>query len=90
MLGYASTDHRSAFYHLPSELRGEGVHEGRPVKLTTLCPMDLGMQYTSDGLPLKFLVDSYPIIRWQDRWGTWWEHKKGVVQEIDENEPWMP
>jgi hypothetical protein len=90
LLGYASTDHRSAFYYLPPELRGEEVHEGRPVKLTTLCPMDLGMRYTSDVIASKFLVDSYPIIRWQDRWGTWWEHKKGVVQEIDENEPWMP
>jgi hypothetical protein len=90
LIGYASVDHRSAFYHLPPELRGEGVHEGRPVKLTTLCPMDLGMRYTSDVIASKFLVDSYPIIRWQDRWDTWWEHKKGVVRGIDENESWTP
>jgi hypothetical protein len=52
--------------------------------------MDLGMRYTSDVIASKFLADSYPIIRWQDRWGVWWEHKKGVVRDIDENEPWAP
>jgi len=29
--------------------------------------MDLGIRYTNDVIATKFLVGSYPVIRWQDR-----------------------
>ena len=44
------------------------------------------MRFSSDALTVRNLYGSYAIIRWRDRWGTWWEHKRGEVRPIDESE----
>ena len=32
----------------------------------------------------------FPVVRWNDRWGTRWEHRKGEVRQIEEREDWKP
>lgn len=86
--GYENTEFFSSWYKLPAELRREGV--AQPLRNSspgTLTCHDLGMRYSTDDVAEKYLVGSYPIVRWQDHWGTWWEHKKGVVGQIKEEEP---
>jgi hypothetical protein len=86
---YGKTEHLSSWYSLPEELRPKGIWEARSFgRGDTLTPMDLGLRYTADPTAVKFLVGSYPLVRWTDRWGTHWEHRRGEVRKIDEGEPW--
>ena len=32
----------------------------------------------------------YALARWTDHWGTRWEHKRGVVRIIRDDEMWEP
>jgi hypothetical protein len=90
LVGYGRTEHLSSYHSLPGELRPSGVWEGGSAGLSTLSPTDLGMRYTGDVMATKFLVGCYPVIRWQDRWGSCWEQKQGVVKEIKQGETWKP
>ena len=49
-----------------------------------------GMQFIGKGMVPADLKGVYAIVRWTDRWGTRWEHRKGDVQPIAEDEPWKP
>lgn len=92
ILSYDKIEHLSSWHNLPPELRGVG--ELSPSKSIAgrdvLTPADLAMRFLTDDMAERFLVGSYPIVRWQDHWGTWWEHKKGVVREITNGEEWNP
>jgi hypothetical protein len=55
-----------------------------------LTPWDMGMRFESDGIHERELAGWYPLVRWTDRWGTRWEHKRGVVRTVREDEPWEP
>jgi hypothetical protein len=91
LTGYGKTEHLSSWFNLPEELRPQGIWDARSVGLgNTLTPMDLGLRYTSDVMAVKFLVGSYPIVRWTDRWGTCWQHKQGDVHQVAEGEDWKP
>jgi hypothetical protein len=35
-----------------------------------------------------FLKNPYPVVRWADRWGTRWEHRRGEVRQVRDDEPW--
>lgn len=90
LTSYGRTERLSSYFSLREELR-QGVWEPSGNNgLRTLTPMDLGLRYSTDVKARKFLVGSYPIVRWADRWGTRWEHKQGVVRKITEGEPWAP
>jgi hypothetical protein len=52
-----------------------------------LAPWDVGLRFYSDPSPIE---SWYPIVRWTDRWGTRWEHRRGQVRPINEREPWKP
>jgi hypothetical protein len=55
-----------------------------------LTPRDAGVRFESYTVPVAALSDPYPVVRWTDRWGTRWEHKKGVVMRVRDDEPWEP
>ncbi len=49
-----------------------------------------GLDFRSDPIADDKLAGPYPVVRWHDRWGTCWEHKKGKVERIEEGAPWKP
>jgi hypothetical protein len=87
---YSKTRFVSSFANIPEEFGGMGAWEPKGMSSTSLTPMDVGMEWSTGRMAKKFLVGSYPIVRWQDHWGTWWEHKKGVVREIEDGAQWEP
>jgi hypothetical protein len=86
--------HASAFYKLPKILLAgeEGKSESQewPGESTVLTPSDPGLRIIGLARHVRELIDSYPVVRWTDRWGTRWEHKQGEVRQIGENEEWRP
>jgi hypothetical protein len=48
------------------------------------------MRYSSDAIAVENLRGSFPVVRWRDHWGTWWEHKQGWVWQIKEGQEWTP
>ncbi len=52
-----------------------------------LTPWDAGMRFESDEIHVRHISEPYSVIRWTDRWGQRWEHKKGEVRRVDESEP---
>jgi hypothetical protein len=87
---YSKTRFVSSFVNIPAQFAGKGAWEPQGISSTSLTPMDVGMEWSTGRVAKKFLVGSYPIVRWQDHWGAWWEHKKGVVREIEDGAPWEP
>lgn len=55
-----------------------------------LTPWDAGMTIETDLIDLQRLTDPHVIVRWIDRWGTRWEHKRGEVQPIQPGAQWSP
>jgi hypothetical protein len=52
-----------------------------------LAPWDVGLRFYSDP---RAIAVWYPIVRWTDRWGIRWEHRRGIVRPIKDGEPWKP
>jgi hypothetical protein len=79
-----------SFNSLPTELRsGEQPTPEIPLR-GVLTPFDRSIRFETDDIHEKHLVSPYPVVRWVDHWGTWWEHKRGVVRPIADAEPWVP
>jgi hypothetical protein len=55
-----------------------------------LTPWDTGITAETDPIGVRHLTDPRVIVRWTDRWGTRWEHKRGDVQPVDESAQWAP
>jgi hypothetical protein len=90
MTSYGRTEHFTSWSTIP-QLMTEGLSGGgRDIYLSTLTPYDLGMRYSNDATVVRHLIGSYPIVRWTDRWGMRWEHKRGEVRQIKEGEQWLP
>jgi hypothetical protein len=53
-----------------------------------LTPWDTGITAETDSLGVQRLTDPRVIVRWTDRWGTRWEHKRGDVHPVDESAQW--
>ena len=75
---------------LPEEITTGVTEDVRVIWGDTLRSTDIGMRFSSDALTVRDLYGSYPIVRWRDRWNTWWEYKHGEVRETTESEPWKP
>jgi hypothetical protein len=76
------------FDDLPKELR-RGDRAGSELPLRgVLTPFDKGIRFETDEIHEDHLVSPYPIVRWVDHWGTWWEHKRGAVRRIADGEQW--
>jgi len=55
-----------------------------------LAPWDTGIRFETDAIHERHLASWYPVVRWTDRWGVWWEYKRGAVRPIRGDEPWVP
>jgi hypothetical protein len=61
-----------------------------PAMRGVLPPRHTGMWFETDDVRVQNLASPYPVVRWTDRWGTRWEHKRGNVQQIQEDAAWCP
>jgi hypothetical protein len=71
---------------LPPGWQASDEHAGYGV----LTPWDGGLRFETDTVHVKFLSRPYPLVRWTDRWGTRWEHRRGEVRQARDDEPWTP
>jgi len=55
-----------------------------------LTPWDLSMLFETETVHVKFLKSWYPVVRWTDRWGARWEHRRGEVRQVRDDEAWAP
>jgi len=55
-----------------------------------LTPWDTGIRFESPVVPAEKVAGSYVAARWTDRWGTRWEHRRGEVHQVRDNDPWSP
>lgn len=55
-----------------------------------LASWDTGIRFETDAIHERHLASWYPVVRWTDRWGTRWEHKRGVVRQVTDTQPWEP
>jgi hypothetical protein len=75
---------------LPEFFRAGWSSSDEQVTSDVLTPWSAGIRFETDEIHVQHLRGPYPIVRWTDRWATRWEHKKGVVRQIREDEPWAP
>lgn len=76
---------------LPAGLRlNWGTPERDTAMMNVLTPWDEGMRFASDGIHARHLASWYPVVRWTDRWGTRWEHKRGEVRPVKPGAAWRP
>jgi hypothetical protein len=80
LTGYADLDEK-----LREDLSGPQEYN---IYLDRLAPWDIGIRVVSDPMAVKFTRGSYPVVRWTDRWGTRWEHRRGQVRQIDDSAQW--
>lgn len=90
LTSYGKTEHFTSWSTVPQPMTEGLSGGGRDIYLSTLTPNDLGMRYSSDAMVVRDLFGSYPIVRWTDRWGTRWEHKRGEARQIKEGAQWHP
>lgn len=80
----------TGFEQVPEVLRS-GYYASREQAVRgVLTPFDVGIRFETDEIHLRYLSGPFPIVRWTDRWGTRWEHKRGVVRQIGDDAPWEP
>lgn len=53
-----------------------------------LVPGD-GVEIASGAVPGSQLAGPYPIVRWTDMQGQRWEHRRGEVRRVADDEPWL-
>jgi len=47
-----------------------------------LAPWDAVIRFESDEVHVQNLKSPYPLVRWTDRWGTRWEHRRGCCSSF--------
>jgi hypothetical protein len=88
LVQFAGSERVTGAQELPDLLSDgmEGLLESL-IHSDRLAPWDVGLRFYSDPMPL---ASWYPIVRWTDRWGTRWEHRRGEVRQISESAQWAP
>lgn len=90
MIPYHRFERISGFGQVPEVLRsGYRPSPERPMR-GVLTPFDTGIRFETDGIHERSLAGPYPVVRWTDRWGATWEHKRGFARPVREDEPWGP
>jgi hypothetical protein len=74
--------------NLSDRLRAGQPGLTEPAYGNSLTPWDAGMRFQTDQLGSLHVTGPYAVVRWTDRWGQRWEHKKGEVRKISEDEHW--
>lgn len=49
---------------------------------------DQDIVFESDPVNDGQVAGAYPVVRWTDRWGKRWEHKRAEVRQIKDDAPW--
>jgi hypothetical protein len=80
------------FAELPKRLRGDrNLEPGSDTAIhDTLTPWDTGVRFVADPIETRTLERPYSLVRWTDRWGAWWEHRRGEVRQVGDDEPSVP
>jgi hypothetical protein len=92
LVSFGKSERVSGTAELDKELRG-GMYGGLEAALHAdrLSPWDRGIRFETGPMPTEHLSGAYPVVRWMDRWGTRWEHRRGEVRQVaDGSEPWQP
>jgi hypothetical protein len=90
MLPHSGYRRVAGFESVSKLLRGgywEASESDAPIVLT---PFDAGIRFETNSVIERKLPSMYPVVRWRDRWGTRWEHKRGVVRQVVDGDPWEP
>jgi hypothetical protein len=61
---------------------------GDSIVNTTLPPWTAGLLIEANDIDPERATGAYVIVRWTDRWGKRWQHNRGEVKQIGENDPW--
>src|SRR4029077_15976569 len=88
-----SPDGKSLVAAHPKEIPGSQEIPGKELwaaYLGVLTPWDSYIEFQTDDLPISGVTSFFPVVRWTDRWGTCWEHKRGEVREVMDGRPWVP
>jgi hypothetical protein len=89
-VGHRAYRHMWGYASIPDTLlhgwRESSEHAGYSV----LTPWDGGLRFETDAVHVKFLSHPYSLVCWTDRWGTRWEHRRGEVRQVRDNEEWAP
>jgi len=78
----------SGFGRVPEQLRKEFDSRDETAARDILTPWDAGLRFEADAMEVRDLKSPYLLVRWTDRWGTRWEHKRGEVGQVRDDEPW--
>ena len=78
------------FASVPEGLRGGWDPAEERAMYGVLTPWDRGIRFESDNVHVRFLKSPYPLVRWTDQWGTRWEHRRGQVRQVRDDEEWAP
>jgi hypothetical protein len=88
LVGHHRSERLAGLDNLPDVLRA-----GQPGLIESaydnaLTPWDAGMRFQTDAIGVRHIAQPYAVVRWTDRWGQRWEHKKGRVRKINDGEKW--
>src|SRR6266851_6980094 len=81
-------DHNLA--NLPDKLRAGQPDRTEAAHGSVLTPWEAGMRFECQRVHTKDISGPYAVVRWTDRWGQRWKHKKGEVRKIAGGEQWNP
>jgi hypothetical protein len=95
LFGIAREERFGGYDSLPTRLKDTYAKLGNPVAQgNVLGPRDtdIGMRFETGLVPEHGIAwpGPYAVVRWRDRWGQKWEHKKGTVRSVNDGEPWLP
>ena len=80
----------SAFEDVEERLRAGWRPSPEGAMYGVLTPKDPGIRFETSDVRVEMLVNPYPLVRWTDRWGTRWEHRRGEVRQVRDGEEWTP
>ncbi len=89
-VNHADYQRLSGFGKVSDRLRYGWSPSSERAMHSVLAPWDAGIRFESDEVNVQILKSPYPLVRWTDRWGTRWEHRRGEVRQVRDDEPWEP
>jgi hypothetical protein len=90
MQGHHGYKRVTGFEQVPEILRAGYYPSPERAVSGVLTPFDAGIRFETDNIHERHLASPYPVVRWTDRWGTRWEHKRGVVRQVRDDQQWEP
>jgi hypothetical protein len=89
-VNHAGYQRLSGFGNVSERLRHRWRPSSELAMYGVLAPWDAGIRFESDEVHVQNLKNPYPLVRWTDRWGTRWEHRRGELGQVGADEQWKP